>query len=50
MSGYTYVLSGHQISVETDLQQPMGNDLLGVCHHAQRLELAWLCTSAALSC
>jgi hypothetical protein len=54
MSGYTYVLSGHQVSVETDLQQPMDNDLLGVCHHAWRAAraglLVHLCSDALRAC
>ena len=30
MSGFTFVLQGHQISAETNLQQASSNDLLGV--------------------
>ena len=30
MNGFTYVLHGHQISVETNLQQTSSNDLIGV--------------------
>lgn len=30
MSGFTYVMHGHQISVETNLQQASSNDLIGV--------------------
>ena len=46
MSGFTYVLQGHQISAETNLQQPSSNDLLGMsCCRVPFLFASFLCYS-----